>query len=70
MQDQMTECEVVDASPGPLQELLTEAERLMRWVAAVPGSSGILVTRHHASQGMASLDRGVPFGQTVERTKV
>ncbi|MFE4198717.1 hypothetical protein ACFRJ9_22950 [Paenarthrobacter sp. NPDC056912] len=70
MQDHMTECEVVVASPELLQELLTEAEELIRSVAMAQGTSGILVTRRDVGRYTVSLDKSVPFGQTLERTMV
>lgn len=68
MQNQITEYKVVVSDPDLLDDLLTEAEALLRPVAMVEGRVGILVTRHALGRYTVALDEAVPFGETYERT--
>ncbi|AMM34500.1 hypothetical protein SA2016_3843 [Sinomonas atrocyanea] len=59
--------EVVVAEPGRLQELLDEAEAVLRQAAMYQRSCGILVTRHNPGRYTLALSDAVPFGETREQ---
>lgn len=65
MQSQPTEpLEIHVTEPGRRDEMLNEAEAVLRRVALARRSGGILVTRHNSVRYTLQLSDEVPFGQT------
>lgn len=60
--------EVLVTQPGQLQELLNDAENVLRRVAIIDRSVGIMVTRHDLARYTLTLSDAVPFGETWEQT--
>jgi hypothetical protein len=59
------ELQVKDAKQLP--GFLSKAESVLRRLAKVDGTSGILITRHDYDRYTVSLDVSVPFGETREK---
>lgn len=69
MQTQTIEAvEVLVPTPAQLDDLLNEAEAMLRQVAMAHRSTGIMVTRHHPGRYTLSLDHAVPYGETWEQS--
>lgn len=59
--------EILITDPHRLHELLDNAERQLRNLAAARGHQGILVTRHSPARYSVALSKQVPFGESREQ---
>ncbi|GAA4024631.1 hypothetical protein GCM10023063_42560 [Arthrobacter methylotrophus] len=59
--------EVLVTEPARLEELLDDAEAMLRQVALPQKIRGILVTRHDPHRYTLALSDTVPFGETREQ---
>ncbi len=60
--------EVLVTRPGQLNELLDDAEAVLRQAARAQRCAGILVTRHDPGRYTLQFSDTVPFGETWEQT--